>query len=207
MSTIKVSDLNRGTTVIFINGYNKNSTTWNITEHGKNIGVETQVSKKVNTILLSLDPSDYIDTIPNLCTKIHNLVRDYIRKKVVLVTHSYGCFIAYGLNNLFPKIYNHMTLIDPTMKDNNYYEYLLSKSNDTIHKSKLDNWDSIPSSVNINTILRIHINVGESIEKIKYYDKMTNKNCASKLIVHYNVGHMIHYKRSGHIISDILDLC
>ena len=38
--------------VLFIHGYNKTGSQWNITEYGKEIGIESHIRKTRNTILI-----------------------------------------------------------------------------------------------------------------------------------------------------------
>ena len=193
--------------VIFIHGYNKKLEYWNKNEFGKEINIEKTISKKSYTLLIQIDNFEInpaIGIIPII--EQMKLVKN---KNWIIVCHSLG--VIYGLELLKHDIkIVGMCLIDPTSLDEIYIKELID-----------DNWMDIanycstekynPSS---KIIFHTHFdynqndvnNVDYFNRQIKFYGKFINKNNKSKIIIHPNKGHMIHYTDSPKIINSISDL-
>ena len=196
------------TTIIFIHGFLKNSSYWNLTETGHPIEIEAILAKTYNTVLIDLIQQDYIKSISEIANEIYIKLEQLIKTKIILVGHSHGAFYCLRLAELYPVVFSQLILLDPTVKNDNYLNFLKSKD-DIITQAKLKHFDDLPSGNNLKSsiIIRIHINIDSTlINDIKELDVLVNKNTKSRLIVHYNVTHMIHYKIPHTIIDSIREL-
>jgi hypothetical protein len=81
---------------------------------------------------------------------------------------------------------------------------------DPITKFKIDNFSSYLSYDNFpqNISIHVHLNItnDRDISKLFELNKITKLNTRSKLMVHCDIGHMIHYKIPSVIITSINDL-
>jgi len=198
-------------TILFIQGFRKHYLNWNLSETNKPINIESNLSKSCNTILLDLDDNDYQKSITILSEEIYQHLSPLITSKITIVAHSYGAFYALKLAEFYPKIFSRVLLLDPTIKSPEYLDYLkLKKSNDSLELFKITHFEELPSPLilNNNIIVRIHFNIStnEDLNKINYLDQLTNKNCKSRLILHYNISHMIHYTIPAVIIDSIKEI-
>lgn len=212
--------------VLFIQGFLKDSSDWNKTTNGKYINIEQETQKIASTTLITFENGDYLLEINKICQLIWDyLLPCLINKKLIIASHSYGSFYSYGLANIYPKKITAMILLDPSIKDQYYYDYLAEKINlecddeeiKKIYQYKLENYDNIaiiPIITN-NIIVNVHLNVNTKKEidymyrhfsKLEYFGKLTNKNIKSNISVHVNSSHMIHYKHPLEIILIISSL-
>jgi len=180
--------------VIFIHGLNKSANNWNISEFNKSINIEQQLVKKAHTILIQID--DY-NNYP--ITSILNEMNKYKVKSWTVVCHSLG--VVYGLHLLDHGI-TRICLIDPTVLDDVYFEELKTRE-----------WynllDLCKTEIKLNTKMIFHIHLDyddEFDDKVKYYKKFIKVNDKSKMFIHPDKGHMIHYTDSQKIINSIMDL-
>lgn len=215
---------NHNTIVVFIHGFRKTSKTWNMTEKGKNIDIEGYISKRHTTLLVDISEEDYYkDTL-----EIASIIYEYITsikqyKKIVVVAHSFGIFYAIHLSNIIsysneslefiPDV--RMLAIDPTIKNETYYNFLASNTEDNLHKHKLENYDKLPDIVDIHnsTILYSHCVVRGSVfddqiklDKYLRITKAASKNTKSRATFHYKYSHMIHYQHPELIKESILNI-
>lgn len=58
-------------------------------------------------------------------------------KNIIQVGHPYGCFHCLRLAELYPKIFEKLFLIDPIVKNESYYNYLLSKYKDLVEEAEI----------------------------------------------------------------------
>lgn len=201
----------------------KNYNDFNVTEKGKKIAIEENISKFCNTIMLQVEFEDYREQANVLSEKIYSSIENVLNTSIIIVAHSYGAFYAIQLSQNYPKIFNKILLIDPTAKTQSYYDLLVSKignMNDgilnEIELCKVNNFENLPDGkLNSKTIVRIHLNLDSKKlieypkqfnEKCEYFNAITNKNVNSKIVLHFNVSHMIHYTKSDIIIDSIKEL-
>lgn len=191
------SDTSYKTSIIFFHGFRRSYDDFN--------PVQKSLSN-FNFIEVSLNDEDYIKPIPKLCEELMRSLPQ--NQKTVIIAHSQGCFYAIELAKIYPECFCKLLLIDPTSKDHEYFKLLQNSIEDPVQKQKLENWDEIPSGLDLSfkVIVYIHLNIKDTVDKIVYFDQITNKNIKSRLIVHYNVGHMIHQKLTAVIAQSILDL-
>lgn len=167
--------------VIFIHGYNKKLEYWNKNEFGKEINIEKTISKKSYTLLIQIDNFEInpaIGIIPII--EQMKLVKN---KNWIIVCHSLG------------EIYIKELIDDNWMDIANYCS--TEKYNPSSKIIFHTHFDYNQNDVN---------NVDYFNRQIKFYGKFINKNNKSKIIIHPNKGHMIHYTDSPKIINSISDL-
>ena len=217
---------NHKSTIIFFPGFRKNHNDFNITDHGKKILVESTISTTCNTILVNIDDNDYKKSVPQLAEEIYQeIVNCHMSEtKLIIVAHSLGSFYALYLCETYPNIFGKILLIDPAIKSITYHTQLIAdaknKLDDTVEYAKLKNYEYLSDGLTLHNkiIVRIHINLNTKkiisdpvvcLDEISYLNavnKITNKNTKSRLVVHANVSHMIHYKMPGAIIDAIREL-
>ena len=217
---------NHKTTIIFLPGFRKNHNDFNITEHGKKISIESTISILCNTILVNIDENDYKKSVPQLAEEIYQEIVNchMLETKLIIVAHSLGSFCALYLCETYPNIFGKIFLIDPAIKSSTYHTQLIAdakdKLDDTVEYANLQNYKYLSDGLSLHNkiIVRIHININTKkmisdpalcLEEISYLEtvnKITNKNTKSRLVVHANVSHMIHYKMPGAIIDAIREL-
>jgi pimeloyl-ACP methyl ester carboxylesterase len=177
-------------TIVFIHGFRKDTNSWNYNSKNK-------------AILIQLEDEDYKLSVSEVSEKIYSFLKDFIDTKMILVTHSNGSFYKLKLVETYPDIFRKLFLI----KTPEYLKYLQSKN--PVERSKVENFEDLPTGENIlsKVIIRIHFNYTEdNISLIPYYNKLTNKNMKSRFILHYDIGHMIHWKIPDVIIASIREL-
>lgn len=180
--------------VILIHGLNKSCDTWNITEFGKSINIEQQLAKKAHTILIQID--DYNNYH---ITNILNEMDKYKVKSWIVVCHSLA--IVYGLHLLNHGI-TRVCLIDPTVLDDIYFEELKKRE-----WFNLLDLCEIDIKLSAKVIYHIHLDYDDKFDdKVNFYKKFIKQNDKSKMFVHPDKGHMIHYTDSQKIINSIMDL-
>lgn len=196
-------------TIVFIHGFRKDTSSWNYDSKGKALLVEETLSQVSNTILIQLEEEDYLFPVSYVSEKIYTSLFDFLNTKITLVTHSNGSFYALKLAENYPNIFNKLFLIDPTIKTPEYLEYLKNFPEDLVECSQVVNFEDLPTGINFQpkVIVRIHFDYDEDYTSIiPYYNRLTNKNTKSRLILHYGIGHMIHWKIPHVIIDSIKEL-
>lgn len=198
-------------TIIFIHGFKKDIASWNFDSKNKHIQIEESLSKKANTISIQFTEDDYCKPCSEICKNIMSMIKELKLGKIIIVAHSIGACYALKLAELDPVLFGKLLLIDPCIKTPHYYEYLKSKSESENHieEHQLTHFEDLPSDTNIipKVIIRIHFDYCDnSILDIPYFTKLTNKNMKSRLILHNDIGHMIHWKIPHVIIDSINEL-
>ena len=195
-------------TVIFIHGYRKTHDDWNITSNNKEIGIESHIRKIKNTILISMEEVDYQRSIQEISKEIYKSINHLDKTKIVCVCHSYGAIYSTCMSILYPSLFTSIIMLDPTLKTDEYLEYLKGRNLDDNDRYKIENFNKLPNYLNIpkNIIVKIHINLtSDNIKQDHKYmielDKIVKQNMKSRLMIHFDVSHMIHYK-IPHIIID-----
>lgn len=211
---IFVKNISKNISILFIPGFRKKNTDFNITDEGKGINIETTLFKMYNTITIQFSEDDYQKPVPDIADQIYQNIIMNFKKDIVIVAHSFGAFYAIHLAKTYPNIFTKLLLIDPSIKTTSYHEKLQLNANmygpkDT-ETYKLKNYDSLPIGVDLksNIIVRVHVAliIGLSADKIFILNKLTNKNVKSRFIVHPNASHMIHYQHPDVIIDSIKEL-
>lgn len=202
--------------VLFIHGFRKNHDDWDTTEHGKSIGIATQIAKRCTVVCAGLDDSDYCQSTLSVATEMSTQLAEPDMfgddKKVTVVAHSNGCFYAIQLAQLDPNRFGRLLLIDPTLKSEAYRQQLLERvaadSTDVVSQRKLENFDSLPTSVPNRVVVRIHFNYTEAMspDRVRQLHDLVKTNVKSRLIAHYDASHMIHYKMPHVIVDSIHEL-
>jgi len=210
---ILIENNNFKKTVIFIHGFGKTGNQWNITEHNKEINIESHIRKTHNTILITLEDNDYMRPIIDIASEIYKSIEVLSKSKIICVTHSYGSFFAMSMSIEYPQLFNAIIMLDPTIKTFRYLEYLKTLDSNNINKYKIDNLDIIyPNHLDIpkNVVIKIHLNVDSdsniNIDQLIELDKITKQNMKSRLMIHIDIGHMIHYKIPHVVIDTIKNL-
>lgn len=194
-------------TVLFIHGFGKTGDQWNISEYNKEINIESHIRKTHNTILITLSEDDYFRSIADVSIEIFKAMEDLLKTKIICVTHSYGSFFAMSMSIKHPKLFEAIIMLDPTIKTDEFLQYLKSLESNEKNQYKIDNFDTIyPNHLEIpkNVIVKIHFNINadtDIIKELTILDEITRHNVKSRLMVHVGVSHMIHYK-IPHIVID-----
>ena len=194
---IIVNDGQFKTTVLFIHGYNKTGLDWNMTEHGKPIDIETHIRKSRNTVIVSLDNQDYRRPPDDVAKEIYDSIKHY--KKIIGVSHSYGAIFATAICIMYPTLLTTIIMLDPTIKTNEFLNYLKSLSTSETNMYKINHYDLLPNYLAIpnHIIIIIHFNYEQMDKSINQYivelDKMTRKNVKSRLIVHVIIDDIKNY--------------
>lgn len=199
---IIIEDHQYKTTVLFIHGYNKTGSQWNTTEYGKYIGIEEHIRKTRNTILISL--KNYQRPIIEVSREIYESIKHF--KKIICVCHSYGALYATSMAITYPTLFTTLIMLDPTIKTDYYFNYLNTLPATEVNNYKIKHFDTLPNYLDIpkHIILIIHLNLDQSPnewDKMLKLDQIIKNHVKSRLIVHMNIGHMIHYK-IPHVIID-----
>lgn len=208
---IIISDTKYKVTIIFSRGYTKSGEDWNITSHNKEIGIESHIRKTRNTVLISLDQEDYQRPMSDVSSSIYQGTKHLLKSKVVVVTHSYGSIFGMLLAILYPKFVTTLIMLDPTIKTNDFLTYLKSLSVTESNQYKINNFDTLPNHRDIpnNIIVKIHWNIKADMKldsELIELDHIVKKNTKSRLVIHVNVSHMIHYT-IPHVIIDYIKEC
>jgi len=210
------TDHKRKHTIIFIHGLKKHYNSWNVTEKGKEIGLEKTFNQTCNTVLVQIDEEDYLKPINDIAESIYNELQQLLFTKIILVSHSQGSFYCLALAKNYPKIFSRIVMLNPTIKTPAYYNYLTKKKDINIYR--LNHFSELPDHTNLHcqVIFFIHIDIDSTksdedklilFDKIIQLNKITNKNVKSKLCVHADVSHMIHYMIPETICNSIKDIC
>lgn len=189
---------------VFIHGFNKNSTTWNITEYGKHIDIESIIKTKAETILVDIVDfkiSPKIQMIPI----IEQIMSSSI-KKWIIVCHSLGVIHALELLRYSLPIIG-VCLIDPTALDQEYINTLEERGWSDI----LDYCNNLQINIKPGIQYYIHIDydthdINGFNAKVEFYKKFAGPNDKSKLIIHPGKGHMIYYTDAPKIINSIISM-
>lgn len=158
-------------TIVFIHGLGKKYDDWNISEHGKKIGIESNIRKTKNTVLVSLH-GHYNRSIEEVCKEIHLLLDTLLKTKITCVCHSFGAIYGTYLTIKQPDIFKRLILIDPSLKTNEWIEKFKTINSDKANLYGITDFDSFPNYLDIpkSIIVRAHICL-ESELYSKYFIK------------------------------------
>jgi len=190
--------------VVFIHGFNKKSEYWNKNEFNKDINIEKIISKKAHTLLIQVD--DYLINPKIAVIPIIEQMKLSEQKKWTIVCHSLG--ILYGLELLNYDIQiNGVCLVDPSTLDNTFIEKITNRGWTEI----AEYCTTVKYNPSPKIIFHIHLEYREDKQnrlarQIRFFKQFTGKNDKSKIIIHPNKGHMIHYTDAPKIISSILSI-
>jgi hypothetical protein len=210
--------------ILFIHGFMKSHNDWNYCGT-KKFNIEQKINKQRTTINIQFEIIDYLLPFEKVSNKICNFLIDNNIQKVIIVAHSIGGIYAKMLSKTSLSIHA-IILIDSSNIDENFKTELICDSNtetNIIKKNIFINFVKyfyqLPStdelkSKNIDIIFMLNINTkkkyfrgisrdiydSEIIDTINYYKKIVKTWKEDNLIIFYNIGHMIHYKKFVEII-------
>ena len=197
-------------TIIFIHGFRKAPQQWNYTETGHPILIEETLAKVANTVLIELNDDDYRRSITAVAEEMYQQLTPIIQTKIIVVTHSQGSFYGLRLAQNYPTVFGRLVLLEQCIK-NQAYRDMLTGSNDDVQRAKLAHFDDLPTCECLKAaiIVRVHLNISSetSTAIIAELSKLTTKNAKSRLVVHYDGSHMIHYKIPHVVIDESRDMC
>lgn len=198
--------------VIFIHGLDKKAEQWNVSEFDKNINIEKTIGMKYETILIQLD--DFKINPDEICAFIIKQTESSLNSKNkiwTIVCHSLAALYALQLLKYDEIKINGIVLVDPTPLDDLYTDYLRKKG-----------WDDLANYIDTENIkprkppspkIKFHVhldynfsNINKFNNQIEFYSRYANPNSKSKIIIHPNKGHMIHYTDGPKIIESILSI-
>lgn len=193
---IEVKNNNFKKTIIFFPGYRKTGIDFN--------EIEPHLSKTHNTVLVTI--RNYCCSIHDLVIELYDNVKELANTKLILVSHSYGSFYAIDFVNSYQKLNTVLVMLEPCLKADYFLAYLKSLPTEEVNSYKIANFDSYPDHNMIpkQCIVKVHLNFdGNNLEQIYEINTITKVNMKSRLMIHANVGHMIHYK-IPHVIIDTI---
>jgi predicted esterase len=165
--------------------------------------------------LLNDDQSSKQNQQSNKDSQSNNDANNILNTKIIIVAHSYGGFIGLYLSETYFRIFKKLFLIDPSVKSDDFLKYLMTDTHE-LNTYKIKNFDLLPDGLSIKSsvIIRIHFNLNtkdtsydEFISDVAYFSKLVNKNTKSRLVLHANKSHMIHYSIPDTIFDAIQELC
>ncbi|WP_445721405.1 alpha/beta fold hydrolase [Flavobacterium sp.] len=114
-SILSFTDEGKGTAVILLHGFLENSTMWE--------ALLPELSKKNRVICIDLlghgksDSLSYIHTMEDMADAVHHILHELKLRKVVLVGHSMGGYVALAFAELFPEMMKGLVLVNSTAKE------------------------------------------------------------------------------------------
>ncbi len=206
----EVSTHSKKNIVVFFSGYRKLSY-WDQSEFGKDLGIIRQLSQ-MGVVTIDLDPMEWLESIPVICTRFLILLEKLIpsqvldKVRIVIVGHSYGCFMAIHLGQTMKSIHG-VVLLDPVAQDQSYLQHLNADTKDIDNASKIANWALFPEAhLPRHVIARIHLANNPKIkDKLDHFLPMCKANTWSTVEVHA-CSHMIHYDRPNVVIEAVRQL-
>lgn len=206
---MKIEVLSGGfkTVVVFIHGFRGVVTDW---DHSHPI--LDVLSRSYVVITVQLDDDDYKGSIPDVSESIYDSLSTHLKKRMIIVAHSQGVFYAQHLA-INHREFIRLLLLDPTVNDAGYLAHLQQATEwsegGTVERAKLDHHHTIPRHADIppRVIVRIHADfTADKIDRILILGSIVKKNTESRLMIHTDVGHMIHWAVPEVIISSIREL-
>jgi pimeloyl-ACP methyl ester carboxylesterase len=200
--------------VVFIHGFQKRYDDWDTTDRGRNIGIADKISERFPVVCVQLSDEDYCKSFSDVAKEISTAISQALgEKRIIIVAHSLGCVYAMLLAQLDSRRFNKLLLVEPTIQSELYRQQLLEKValdvEDLISASKLKHFHELPSSLPNRVVVRIHFNYAEhtTAARVGALHELVKNNAKSRLVLHYDASHMIHYKLPEMVISSILELC
>ena len=213
--------------VLFIHGFLKSSSDWNLSIKN-NFNLEKNISKLRTTINIDFEVIDYLIPYDKVCNKIIKILNENKFNNIIIVAHSIGGLYAKMLTNYDIKIQN-MILIETSEINLNFKKELkndIFNEKNIIKKNMFLNFEKyffqLPKpfelkNKNLNIIFLLNIytkkyffnNTNEIIyntkikDTLEYYQNINYQNTKANILLFYNVGHMIHYKKFNDIFKII----
>lgn len=193
--------------VVFIHGFGKSSTTWNLTEFNKNINIEKLIAAKARTLLVQID--DYqADPAITVIPIVEKMKAE--NNKWTIVCHSIG--VIYGLELL-----NHgltisgFCLIDPSTPTESFVQEEIEDGYINIGTYCRSNFLEKKLQIEPKIVFHVHLDydptdLDDFADGVEFYKQFVGKNDKSKIIIHPGKGHMIHYTDGPKIVNSILSL-
>ena len=111
---IAYSDTGKGTAVVLLHGFLENSTMWNA--HVEELAKKNRV---ISVDLLGHGATDclgYVHTMEDMADAVHHVLHELKLRKVVLVGHSMGGYVALAFAELYPDMMKGLVLLNSTSK-------------------------------------------------------------------------------------------
>lgn len=113
-TTIAYSDVGKGAAVVLLHGFLENATMWHAQAQ--------ELAKKNRVICIDLlghgatDCMGYVHTMEDMADAVHHVVHELKLRKVVLVGHSMGGYVALAFAELYPELIKGVVLVNSTSK-------------------------------------------------------------------------------------------
>lgn len=114
-STISFLDQGNGTVVVLLHGFLENSNMWK--------ALVPELAKKNRVICIDLlghgqtDCLSYVHTMEAMADAIHHVLHELKLRKVILVGHSMGGYVALAFAELYPEMVKGLVLMNSTAKE------------------------------------------------------------------------------------------
>ena len=111
---ISYTDQGKGTAVVFLHGFLENQTMWN--------AFVSEFSKKYRVVTIDLlghgqtECMGYVHSMEDQADMVHTVLHDLKIRKVVLVGHSMGGYIALAFSELYPDAMKGLVLLNSTSR-------------------------------------------------------------------------------------------
>lgn len=111
---IHYSDSGKGSVVVLLHGFLENSNMWNV--------LVSELLKKNRIICIDLlghgktDCLSYVHTMEDMADAIHHVLHELKLRKVALVGHSMGGYVALAFAELYPEMIKGLVLMNSTAK-------------------------------------------------------------------------------------------
>ena len=112
--SISFSDQGKGTAIVLLHGFLENSNMW------KNLA--PALAEKHRVICIDLlghgktDSLGYIHTMEEMADAVHHVIHELKLRKIVLIGHSMGGYVALSFANLYPETVKGLVLMNSTAK-------------------------------------------------------------------------------------------
>lgn len=112
--SISFSDQGKGTAIVLLHGFLENHKMW------KNLA--PALAEKHRVICIDLlghgktDSLGYIHTMEEMADAVHHVIHELKLRKIVLIGHSMGGYVALSFANLYPETVKGLVLMNSTAK-------------------------------------------------------------------------------------------
>lgn len=186
--------------VVFFHGVGKTNTSWNESDSGKKIGVETSIATRAHTTLIQVDD---FNTPPSVVVAPVIESIGGCDRKVIIVCHSLG--IIHTLELLKHKLpVVGVCIIDPPPLDDRFIQVMDTRGWDNIVQW-IQEYTFYPTT---SICFSVHLdydgsNQEQFARKVEYYKPLIGANDRSKMVIHPNKGHMIHWTATAKIVRAV----
>jgi pimeloyl-ACP methyl ester carboxylesterase len=111
---VSFTDTGKGTAVVLLHGFLENKTMWN--------ALVPVLAEKYRVITIDLlghghtDPHGYLHTMEDNADMVHTVLSELRLRKVILVGHSMGGYVALAFAELYPEMVKAIALLNSTAK-------------------------------------------------------------------------------------------